>query len=262
LAVAGAGGVEQKAWSLDGVAGDDDDAGTLEMLFPFAVEVEDAFDAAVVAERDARGHGIGPDFCAMRDGVGYMSDESAGLGADLAALDAEAAIDAVRAVSMGCGEDRDGSTGDGADAETGAAADEDVADSSHGMRAVGMAVRVSPGKPGGAGDGHLKFKKLVVRFEVPVGDGPVDADAVGGVDVEVRWMKARREGGPVDGASADAFAGVVVAEGEGMLAAGDAQIVPVELVRAALVADPIALGVPEGTGLEADNLEAGAGEPL
>ena len=85
---------------------------------------------------------------------------------------------------------------------------------------------------------------------------PVDADAVLGVDAEIRRMKARREGRPMHRAAADAFAAVVFAEGQRMLAAGDPQIGPVQFVRALFVADPVTLGIPERASLETDHPEA------
>src|SRR5690348_2791985 len=75
-------------------------------------------------------------------------------------------------------------------------------------------------------------------------------------------MEARREASPMHRAAADALAAVVGAEGQRLAAAGDAQVVPVEVVRSDLVADPVALGVPEGSGVEADDAEAGAREAL
>ena len=63
-------------------------------------------------------------------------------------------------------------------------------------------------------------------------------------------------------AAADAFAAVVGAQRERVVAAGDAQVLPVELVRACLVADPVALRVPERPGFEPHDAEARAREPL
>jgi hypothetical protein len=47
-----------------------------------------------------------------------------------------------------------------------------------------------------------------------------------------------------------------------MVAAGNAEVVPVELMRAGFVGDPVSLGVPEGAGFETGNLEPGARETL
>ncbi len=260
--VAGAGGVEKEAGGFDGVSGDDDRAGSLEVFAAIAVEVEDAVGASGGVDGHTADHGEVADFGAVFEGVGDVGDEGGGFGSDLAALDAEAAVDAVRTVAVGGGEDGDGAPGGDGDAEFGAAFDEGVADAAHGMRGVGVSVRLAPGVVGGAGDGHFLFEEFVVGFDVVVGDGPVGAEAVAGVDLEVGRVEAWGEGGPVDGASADAAAAIVFAEGDGVIAAGDAEIVPVELVGSGLVGDPVALRIPEGAGLEADDVEAGAGEAL
>ena len=201
-------------------------------------------------------------FGAGLDGVRDVGDEGAGFGTDFAALDAEAAVDAVRAVAAGAGENGDGPADGDRDAECGAALDEGVADAAHGVGTVGVAVRIAPGVISRAGDRHLELQLLVIRLDVFVGDGPVGAHAVPGVDLEVGGMEARREGGPVNGASADAFAAVVGAERERIGAAGNARVVPVELVRALFVADPVPLGIPERARLQTDNVEAGAGQTL
>ena len=64
------------------------------------------------------------------------------------------------------------------------------------------------------------------------------------------------------GASADAFAAVVCAEGERIGAAGDARLFPVKLVGAGFIADPVSFGVPEGASLKSDHVESGAREAL
>src|SRR5919201_1462812 len=75
-------------------------------------------------------------------------------------------------------------------------------------------------------------------------------------------MEARREGCPVHGAAANTPAAVVFPQRERVLPTNNAQIIPVQLMRAGLVADPVALGVPEGAGVEAHDAEAGLGQPL
>src|SRR5919199_2768044 len=75
-------------------------------------------------------------------------------------------------------------------------------------------------------------------------------------------MEARREGGPVHGAAANTPAAVVFSQREWVLSANNAQIIPVQLVRAGLVADPVALRVPEGARVEAHDAETGLGQPL
>ena len=66
----------------------------------------------------------------------------------------------------------------------------------------------------------------------------------------------------MDGAASNALAAIIRAKFERVRAANHAQIFPVELVRAGFVADPILLGVPEGAGLETDNVEPGTRQPL
>ena len=230
--------------------------------FAVAIEVVNARDAAVVAELDREMPWSSRGFLRRWRGIRNVSDERAGFCADLAALNAVAAIDAVRTVGMRAGEDRDRPADGDGDAERGAAFDERVADAAHGVRAVGIAVRMAPGKIGRTGDGHLEFELFVVGTQSLVGNGPVGADAIARVDLEVRRMKAGSEGGPVDRAAADAFAAIVGAEGEWIGAAGDAEIFPVELVRAGFVADPVAFGIPEGAGFEGDDTETRAAEAL
>jgi hypothetical protein len=66
----------------------------------------------------------------------------------------------------------------------------------------------------------------------------------------------------MNGASTDAFATVVRSESKRVFTAGDAKIVPIKIVRAGFVGYPLALCVPEGTGLEANDLESCASETL
>ena len=103
------------------------------------------------------------DFGAAVEGIGNVRDEGAGLRADLAALDAEAAVDAVRAVAVGAGEDGDRATDGDRDVERCAALDESVADAAHRVRTIGVAVRMAPGIVGRPGNRHLQFELLVVR---------------------------------------------------------------------------------------------------
>ena len=259
---AGAGRVEEEAWGFDGVAGDNDGFGALEVLAAVVVAVVDSGDTAVLTHRHAGNHAAVADFGALLKGVGDVGDDGAGFGADLAALDAVAAVDAVGTVSVGAGEDGHRASYRDGNVECGAATDERVTYASHGVRAIGIAVRMAPGIVGGTGDGHFNFELFVVRADFFVGDGPVRANAISGVDLEVGGMETRGKGGPVDGTSAYAFAAVVRAEGEGVGASGDARVFPVELVGAGFVADPVVFGVPEGAGFEAEYVEAGAGEAL
>ena len=196
----------------------------------------------------------------MRERVGDVGDQRAGLGVDLAALQAEAPVDAVRPVAeppVGDGHGPDA----GLDARRRGPAQEDVAVAADRMGVLGVVVRIAP-RPGLAGDGELLLDPLVVRAEIGVGDRPVGADAVHALRVEVRRVKSGGVPGVVDHRPAHATAGVVAAQRYRVGAADLPGLGPVEGVRAPLVADPVAIRVPEGAGVQADDLPAGTGQPL
>ena len=75
-------------------------------------------------------------------------------------------------------------------------------------------------------------------------------------------MQARGERGPVHRPAAHALAAVVGPEGERIAPAGDPRILPVQPVRAGLVADPVALRLPKRARFQSDDAEAGAGQAL
>ena len=100
------------------------------------------------------------DLRAVREGVGDVGDQRAGLGVDLAALQAEPAVDAVRAVPEPAVGDRD-RPDPGRDAGGGRAAEEDLPVAGHRVRVVRVAVRVTPG-PVLPGDGQFGLELLVV----------------------------------------------------------------------------------------------------
>ena len=64
------------------------------------------------------------------------------------------------------------------------------------------------------------------------------------------------------GATADALAAVVSAEGERMVTTCEANVVPIEVVGAFFVAHPVALRIPKGAGIETDDAKACASETL
>ena len=140
--------------------------------------VDNAVHAAIVAQADARRHRMRANLRAMSDGVGHMGDQRACFGADLAALQAKPAIDAVRPIAMRSGKNRDRAAGYGANPELRASADQNIADAAQRMRPIGMAVRIAPGKPGRAGNRNLPLQQFVVGLQIPIGDRPVDADAI------------------------------------------------------------------------------------
>ena len=141
-----------------------------------------------------------------------MRDQRAGLGANFAALNAEAPVNAMRAVAVRTGKNGDGAAGTYADAQLRAPSNQRVAHAAHGMRAVGIAVRIAPRIIGRAGHRHFQFQQLVIRFQLLISNRPVDADAVVGVNTKVRRMQTRRERRPMHGASADTLAAVVSAQ--------------------------------------------------
>ena len=92
--------MQQQPRGLDGVPGDGDRAGALLELLDAAAEVADAGGpAGAFVDPDAADHGVGADLGAVRERVGDVRDERAGFGVDLAALQAEPAVDAVRTVA-------------------------------------------------------------------------------------------------------------------------------------------------------------------
>src|ERR1700761_1062348 len=91
-----------------------------------------------------------------------MGDEGAGFGSNFAALNAEAAINAVRAISMRTGKDGyRAADGDGY-VEGGAAFDQSIADATHRMRTVCVSMRVSPGIVSRPCHRHLQFELFIV----------------------------------------------------------------------------------------------------
>lgn len=114
-----------------------------------------------------------------------MRDQRAGLGANLAALDAEAAINAVWAISMRAGQDGHWSADRDGNIQRCASLDQGIAHAAHGMRTVDVTVRVAPGIIGRTCDRHLQFELLIVRAKDAVVDGPIGADAVARVNLEV-----------------------------------------------------------------------------
>ncbi len=183
--MAWAGRVQQQPRRFDGITRNDDGACALKVLFTFTIKIDDAINAAIVAQADPGRHAVGTNLRAMRDGVGNMRDERTGFRSDLAALQAEAAIDAMRTVSMRCRQNCDGTAGYGADAEFGAAAYENIADTTKRMRSVRMPVRITPGKPCRACDGDFSLKQFVIGLQIPIGDGPVRANTIFGIHAEI-----------------------------------------------------------------------------
>jgi hypothetical protein len=257
VGIAPAGREQQQSGRLDRVARDGDGAGPLVVLAAGAQVVDAGDRAGPVVDRDAGRHAVGPDLGAVGERVRDMGDQRAGLGVDFAALQAEAAVDAVRPVAEPAVGDRDRAD-PGLDTGRLGAAQEDLAVAADRVGVVRIAVWVAP-RPVLAGDGQLLLDRRVVRLQIGVVDGPVGADGEG---VEVRRMEPRRVAGVVHHRPADAAAGVVRAERDGISAADLARLGPVQRVRSPLVGHPVGVGVPERTGVQAHDAPAGPGQPL
>ena len=75
-------------------------------------------------------------------------------------------------------------------------------------------------------------------------------------------MKPRAVSGVVHHRAADPAPGVVGAQRHRVGAADLARIGPEQHVRAAFVADPVGVGIPERAGVQDDDAPAGTGQPL
>ncbi|MDT7706888.1 MAG: hypothetical protein QOG20_2495 [Pseudonocardiales bacterium] len=184
----------------------------------------------------------------MGERVGQVRDIRAGLRVDLAALQAVAAVGAVRPVAEGAVDDPDRPHAHLDPAAAGALAELRRGPGDR-MRGEGVAVRVPPG-PVLPGDRKLAFDLLIVRQQVPVGDRPVRADPVVGEGGEVAGVEAGGVAGVVHHRPADAAAGVVLAQLDRVGPADHAVLGPVQLMAARLVRHPVLVGVPERARLQ------------
>ena len=196
----------------------------------------------------------------MRERVGQVRDVRAGLGVDLAALQAVAAVDAVRTVAERPVDDPDRADPHLDPAAPGALA-QHGGSPGHRVRGVRVAVRIAP-RPVLPGHRQLPLHLRVVRTQVRVGDRPVRADAVPALRGEVRRVEAGRVAGVVHHRPADAPAGVVLAQLDRVRAADDPLLGPVEVVAAGLVGHPVLVRVPERAGLQDHDPPAVPGQPL
>ena len=132
--------------------------------------------APALVDLDADGVAVGAHLDAVGERVGQVGDQRRRLGVDLAALQAEAAVDAVRAVAEYAVGDRHRPDAhlDAGLARAGAGA---IGAAGHRVRRVRVAVWVAP-RPVLAGDRQLGLDALVVGPELAVGDRPVGADPV------------------------------------------------------------------------------------
>ena len=254
--------VEQEPGRLDGVARDGDHAGGEEALGALTVaHVHHAGGpAARLVDLDPGSHATGPDLHVVSQGVGQVGDVRAGLGIHLAALKAVAAVDAVRPVAEHAVGDPHGPDPH-LDAELSGAFPHAHGRAGDGVRAVRVAVRLGPG-PVLAGHGKLPLHPLVVADQVAVADGPVGTDPVDGPGGEVARMEAGAVAGVVHHGSSDAAAGIVLAHFDGVRAAHNALLRPVQGVAARLVGHPVLVGVPERARLQDHDPPAPAGQAL
>ena len=245
---------------LDGVARDGHRGRLLEAGHAAAHVVHADRAAGAVIDLDAGDHRVGPDLGAAGQRVRDVGDQRGRLGVDLAALQAEPAVDAVRPVAepaVGDGHRAD----PGLDAGLAGAAQEHLAVAAHRVRPVRVGVRVAP-RPVLAGDRQLLLDLLVVGPQVGVADRPVRADPVVGPGGEVTGVEPRRVAGVVHHRPAHAPARVVRAERHRVSAVDHPRLGPVQVVRARLVADPVGVGIPERPGVQRDDPPAPAGHPL
>src|SRR5690348_7440299 len=163
------------------------------MLVSFSVEVGNAAYAPVRSHIDPRYHTARPDLSAVGDSIRHMSNKSARLGADLAPLKAETAIDAVRTVGSRALQYAHRSARAHSNSKAAAATNQHIADASHRMRTESITVWIAPGKIRRSGDGQLELHQLVIRFQLRVADGPICSHTVFRVDPEIGGVKAGRE---------------------------------------------------------------------
>jgi hypothetical protein len=164
----------------------------------------------------------------MGQGIGQVGDIRAGLGVDLAALQAVPTVDAVRAVPEGAVGDADGAYPH-LDAQLVGPLPERGGRPGDGVGRMRIAVRLGPG-PVLTGHGQLPLHSLVVGAQRVVGERPVGPDPVPGAGLEVRRVKARAVAGVVDHRPADSSARVVLAHLDGVGSPDDALLGPVELM--------------------------------
>ncbi len=124
-----------------------------------------------------------------------------------------------------------------------------------------VAVRVSPG-PALAGHWELRLEQAVVLLELAIVDGPVGADTVVRESPKVGGMEPGRIAGEVHHRAPDPPSRVVAAELDWVRARDHPGLVPVQLVRAGLVAHPVLVGVPEGPGVEHHDVPPVPSQPL
>src|SRR5207248_1180088 len=129
-------------------------------LLAIGAEVGDTAYVTILAQGDARNHAAIADLSAIRDGIRDVADQRALLGADLAALDAEPAIDAVRTVTVCPGVYCQRTAGNHGDAQPGATRHQSIRHTPERVRPIRIAVRIAPGEVGRAGNRHFSLQHL------------------------------------------------------------------------------------------------------
>ena len=205
-------------------------------------------------------HGIGPDLAAVGHGVGDVADQRGCLGVDLAALQAESPVDAMRAVAEPTVRNGDWSNLR-RDAQLPGAAQEHLPVAADRVRAVGVAVWVTPG-PVFPRDRQFLLDRPVVRQQVTVTERPVGAHPVLGEGLEVAGMEAGGVAGVVHHGTADPAPGVVRAEWHRVGPRDHPGLGPVQVMGRGLVTEPVRVRVPERAGVQRGHPPAGPGQPL
>jgi hypothetical protein len=196
----------------------------------------------------------------MSDRIRDVCNERAPFRVNLAALEAKPPVDTMRTVAEGAVGDPD-RTNTHLDAELLSPFGGIVGRAAYGVGPVRVAMRVSP-RPVLPGYRKLGLDPLIVRFEVPIRDWPVGANAVSGLRLEVGRVEAGSVASVVNHRTADPATRIVLAEHDRVLATNEALLGPVDVCRAGLIAYPILVGIPERPRIEDDYPPARAGEAL
>ena len=224
-------------------------------------EVRDAGGTTVVVGDDPGHHGMRPDLGPVRQGVGNVGDQRGSLGVHLAALEAESPVDAMGSMAEAAVGDGH-RTDTGLDAEGVGPADEHLPVASQRLGRIRVPMRIAP-RPRLTRDRELFLDGLVVGLEILVANGPVGADPV------TSWRSRSRRG---ENAACSRRSGssirptprpeLLEPSGTGSRPADDPWLGPIEVMRTPLVADPVGIGIPKRAGVESDDRDTGAGQPL
>ena len=201
---AGRGRVEEQAWRAYPVAGEHHHPRRLAVLVATPVVEHDAIRATVCVYGNLPHARMGHEAYSLGEGGRPVGDVGTGHGADRAAhVTRPTVVTHATAVTVWHGNQRTVRRPP-MPAQLLQPTDVDLAGAveAERRRLPGLAGRVS-GIAAQARDPDHRVVLLVVRLQVPVGQGPVVGDAIEGVDAEVRGAKAGKVPAPVDGAAAD-----------------------------------------------------------